>query len=585
MNRTLSIVIPCYNEEATLATLLDRVLATSLPGWNKEVIVVDDASTDGTPAILAAYASRITVRRLARNGGKGTAVAEGLGVAAGDFILIQDADLEYAPEEISRLTNAVQDERSVVYGSRNLENPQRTGFWIPRLGVWGITVLINVLYGARLTDAWTCYKLFPASAKRFFPAGRFDAEIMFTLELVRKGYAIDEVPITHSPRDAAHGKKIQYTDGLRVIGLILKDSIQHIRPFWLFLLTLIMLATLSFAVLKPAFSLEGDAPSYIASVQFLQAGAVDAHFVPNRILTTFLGLEAISLLSQVTGGNLQTAWLLLNAIFYVLGGLVFYLMLLTVFRSQSVAFLGGLFLAANYAYLTFGLSYFMDMGGWFFYLLALFFTAYYLYSRRTRHLYWSAVAIGVGVLFKEYALLGVIPLILTVVWEKWPRAGAASKQLIPLGTLVCIPLILLYLYVYLRFGYTYADWFTFNHSYYVYSSRLIEYVKAGGVLVNFLALPVLLGAYQLFVQKGKALARPHRMFVGAVIVSALPAFIWPAITERILFITIPALILIASIAFKRYEQRWFVFLPILGLYGLMSLYMDSVILPQINLPF
>ena len=221
--RTLSIIIPCYNEKDTISVLLGRVLALSIPEWKIEVIVVDDGSTDGTRDILRDFENRVCVLYQSINGGKGTAIMTGLSVAKGDFILIQDADLEYSPEEIPTLVQMIKDDRSVIYGSRNIKHSYKSGFWIPRLGVWSITKMVNILYGAHLTDIWTCYKLFPASTKYMFVSGRFESEIVFTLNLFRHGYKIDEVPISHTPRDIVHGKKIRYRDGVLAIGLILKD--------------------------------------------------------------------------------------------------------------------------------------------------------------------------------------------------------------------------------------------------------------------------------------------------------------------------------------------------------------------------
>src|SRR3989338_4802957 len=156
--KKLSIVIPCYNESKTIEKILDRVLAVPLPGWEKEVIVVDDYSVDGTKDILKKYENRVTVFYQPENGGKGTAVKRGLKEATGDYIIIQDADLEYDPAEIPLLLDATTD-GNVIYGSRNLHHVKRRGFIYQRLGVWFITKMINTFYGLKLTDVWTCYKL------------------------------------------------------------------------------------------------------------------------------------------------------------------------------------------------------------------------------------------------------------------------------------------------------------------------------------------------------------------------------------------------------------------------------------------
>lgn len=226
----LSVVIPAYNEEATLKTLIDSVLNVPFSSWEKEIVVVDDASTDNTPHILKTYGGRIKFVRQEKNGGKGTAVLRGLQEATGDYIIIQDADLEYNPKEIPQFLAVIsKGESKVVYGSRNLHHVKREGFYFQRFGVWMITKIINGLYGAQLTDVWTCYKLFPAQAKKHFVAGRFEAELLFTTALLREGHAIVEVPISHTPRDAGAGKKIRYRDGFRAIQLLFADKLLNLR--------------------------------------------------------------------------------------------------------------------------------------------------------------------------------------------------------------------------------------------------------------------------------------------------------------------------------------------------------------------
>ena len=228
--KKLSIVIPCYNESKTIEKILDRVLAVPLPGWEKEVIVVDDYSVDGTKDILKKYENRVTVFYQPENGGKGTAVRRGLKEATGDYIIIQDADLEYNPEEIPSLLLAIErGKRDVIFGSRNIHHEKRSGFLIPRLGVWFITKLMNVLYRLDLTDVWTCYKLFPKEAKGDFLSGGFDSELLFTASLARRGLKISEVPISHHPRDLSEGKKIRYRDGFRSIFLLLSDRLVRLR--------------------------------------------------------------------------------------------------------------------------------------------------------------------------------------------------------------------------------------------------------------------------------------------------------------------------------------------------------------------
>lgn len=225
----LSIIVPCYNEEKTVAELLNRVIAAPMPNWEKEIIVVDDASRDGTRAILKTFEQKVRVMYAEQNGGKGTVVRLGIASATGDYVLIQDADLEYDPIDIQDLLAVVEKGAvEVVYGSRNLSPRTHQGGLIPRLGVWFITKLINTLYRLSLTDVWTCYKLFPREAAGDLLAGRFESELLFTASLARRGYRFAEVPISYYPRPIAEGKKIRYRDGFYAIFIIIVDWIRHL---------------------------------------------------------------------------------------------------------------------------------------------------------------------------------------------------------------------------------------------------------------------------------------------------------------------------------------------------------------------
>ncbi|OGG92939.1 hypothetical protein A2609_01745 [Candidatus Kaiserbacteria bacterium RIFOXYD1_FULL_47_14] len=226
---SVSIVIPCYNEARTIDELLARVRATNMRGWDTEIIVVDDASHDGTPDLLQKYEDTMHIIYLDKNGGKGTAVRRGMKEATGDYVLIQDADLEYDPADIPNLLTVVENGTAdVVYGSRTLDPQTRHGGLIPRLGVWFITKLINALYDLSLTDVWTCYKLFPREASSDFIAGHFESELLFTAALARRGYKFAEVPISYAPRALTEGKKIRYRDGLYAIAVICVDWLHHI---------------------------------------------------------------------------------------------------------------------------------------------------------------------------------------------------------------------------------------------------------------------------------------------------------------------------------------------------------------------
>lgn len=216
----LSILIPAYNEERTIAELLDLVLATDV-GAEKEIIAVDDASTDRTFEILGRYRDRIRVVRHERNRGKGAALRTALEHATGDFVVPQDADLEYEPADLKRLMEtACERGVRVVYGSRRLHkaNKQYSALTF-YLGGMLVTWVANILYGLRLTDEATCYKLvdrrlietMDLECERF----EFCAEV--TAKAARLKEPIVEIPIVYRPRHMNEGKKIRARDGMETI--------------------------------------------------------------------------------------------------------------------------------------------------------------------------------------------------------------------------------------------------------------------------------------------------------------------------------------------------------------------------------
>jgi dolichol-phosphate mannosyltransferase len=235
---TLSIVIPAYNEEAFLGTLLDKVLAvkTEELGFSKEVIVVNDGSKDRTEAVARAVPG-VKVFTQVPNQGKGKAVQRGIRESTGDWILIQDADLEYDPEDYLPILRALNGPGvCAVYGSRILGQRERhPGFTLTpgrhpeqRFGPWLAGQLLTwwtaILYGVWITDTLTAYKLYPGKLLRAMPIETtgFETDHEITAKLVRLNQKIVEVPIAYYPRSAEEGKKIKPIDGLIAVQTLLK---------------------------------------------------------------------------------------------------------------------------------------------------------------------------------------------------------------------------------------------------------------------------------------------------------------------------------------------------------------------------
>lgn len=216
----ISVVIPTYNEANTVVEIVSRVAAIEM---EKEIIIVDDGSTDGTHELLKKMGETqkdLKVLYHDRNRGKGATLRTGFGAATGDIIVIQDADLEYDPREYKGLLAPILDGRAdVVYGSRFLGGPHRVLFFWHYVGNKILTLISNALTNINLTDMETCYKVFRRQvlSKIVLKSNRFGFEPEFTVKIVKKGFRIYEVPISYSGRDYSEGKKITWRDGLAAI--------------------------------------------------------------------------------------------------------------------------------------------------------------------------------------------------------------------------------------------------------------------------------------------------------------------------------------------------------------------------------
>jgi len=223
----LSVIVPVYNEERTILEVLRQVAEVPLA---KEIIVVDDGSQDGTRDLLRDQLppeARLCLH--AGNRGKGAAVRTGLGLARGEVIIIQDADLEYDPQDYPALVRPIVEGRAqVVYGSRMLKPDNPRGGLPFYIGGRTVTLAANLLFGCRLTDEPTCYKVFSRRVLRGIEieSDGFEWEPEVTAKLLKKGVGIMEVPISYFPRGKAAGKKIRALDGAKAIWTLLKHRLR-----------------------------------------------------------------------------------------------------------------------------------------------------------------------------------------------------------------------------------------------------------------------------------------------------------------------------------------------------------------------
>lgn len=226
MTDLLTIIVPVYNEAKTVRHVVERLLEIPLP-LDRQIVVVNDGSTDGTAQVLDGVPpvdGVLSIVHARANGGKGSAIRIGLGHARGTIIAIQDADLELDPMQLGDLVQPILDgEAEVVYGSRFLRG-RPPGPWLSVAANRTLTALTNLLFGGHLTDMETCYKIMRTTVARDLQleSNRFDIEPEITAKLLRQGRRIVERPVTFDPRNRASGKKISWRDGFHAIAVLLK---------------------------------------------------------------------------------------------------------------------------------------------------------------------------------------------------------------------------------------------------------------------------------------------------------------------------------------------------------------------------
>jgi glycosyltransferase involved in cell wall biosynthesis len=235
--KTLSIIIPAFNEAAFIATLLERVISvpTEPLGYVKEIIVVDDGSSDNTAELASCFSAVKVLRQ--HNQGKGAAVQNGVRQATGNFILVQDADLEYEPADYLPMLKALGGAEDVsVYGSRSLGVIRDGGWGWPcpgrhsaqGFGPWLANILLSlmtfILYGRWITDMLTAYKLYPIRVVQGFNVKTcgFETDHELTAKMIKAGINIKEIPIAYKPRSVSEGKKIRARDGLIAVWTLLR---------------------------------------------------------------------------------------------------------------------------------------------------------------------------------------------------------------------------------------------------------------------------------------------------------------------------------------------------------------------------
>jgi dolichol-phosphate mannosyltransferase len=228
--QNLSVIICCYNERATIRDVIDRTQAVDLgPGWSREIIVVDNYSTDGTREILQQIDDpEIRTIFHERNMGKGMSIRTGIDAMTGDYMIIQDADAEYDPAEHPRFCHKADETgAAAIFGSRVLGGEVRYKYAHAYLGVRVLTTITNILFGGRLTDVATATKMVRADVIKSLNLTTTDFNLDFEMpnKILLSGHEIIEIPISYNPRTYEEGKKIKTSDGLRALMTMLRDRL------------------------------------------------------------------------------------------------------------------------------------------------------------------------------------------------------------------------------------------------------------------------------------------------------------------------------------------------------------------------
>jgi len=504
--------------------------------------------------------------------------------------------LEYDPEDYNEMLPPIlANKADVVYGSRlSTTRPHRVMYFWHYLGNKFLTFFSNIFTNLNLTDMEVGYKMFSKEVndaiKGKLTAKRFGIEPEITA-LVKK-YRIYEVGISYAGRTYQEGKKIGWKDGIAAIYGILKFNFLNRvcdKTVAMLLASFVAIIIINIFILPP--KVLGDASSYLKSMEVLKTGIVPDNFVPNRILTTYLGMNAILFVAKLTG-NILTAWTIINGLLFILTNIFFYLLLRNFLRiyngipASFSAIMGVLFFATNYAMLAKGLNYTMDIGGWAFFIFSLYFSFHYIESVKKRYCILSAAMVGTGLFFKEYAVLGFVVIIGAIVYKNWGLWKKITNKILVVSVISFLPILILYLSVYLKYDYSYLNWLQYNDDKFGshYSSRFLEYIKAFGSLYNFGWFLFVGGVYYL-VKQGRRLIDNNRLvFLGLVALSGLMVFAWPAVTQRILFVAMPSVVIISSIFISKYAKRS-VIVALFVLYLLASYAMDSYILPLMNVDY
>jgi len=550
----------------------------------KEIIIIDDCSTDNTKSLLLGWQEKYKIIFKAVNQGKGAAIRDGLKASTGDIVIIQDADLEYDPNEYPEIIQPIIDNKAdVVYGSRFIsDRPHRVLYFWHYLGNRGLTWLSNMFTNLNLTDMETCYKAMNRKTvdliKDQLTSNRFGIEPELTALVAQNQLVIFEVGVSYYGRTYEEGKKINYKDGLMAFWHIFRFNVLTKKNYlklkkspytYLILLCLINILFAYFYIQDPnPFTPRGDAFSYRdamalnrgeISLDEVRQQPLDGNSALVRVLTSPLLIKSSIFFSYFTGGYFS-GLLTVNIIFYFLLTVVFYKLARLVLENDRAAFLATILLAGNYCAYNYGITFVADIGGWFFMTLASFFAVrYFLSPKKSEYFYYAILASAIGTLFKETGALGMLSLGCLILWQPNFTLPQKIRKILLAAVLYPILPLLYQLYVYWQYNFSYFDWYYYNLNAYLLNSNdsgsrysMILLIKVLGWM--FLAgWPIFI--YGLYWQyKNWSLKRFK--ILSSLLPQGLSFLAWPALTQRIAFVFGPWLSLVGGFGLAKIKNRY-----------------------------